>query len=357
MAAPAPVQSVPDESKGIVLLFSTLPPDERKFIDEVTTIGKETVNLPAIFEDHETSSPEFAGKLTIKKLSTYARTNAFGHFKPMREAVSGAVAASQKLPPWLDELDEMLALPGSRLIDRTLGLSIALRESGGLARPARAGRIIDSFAEGGLDNLFSNRQMYLDAELVPEQWVKEMKRSRVKSSAAEIAQERLMAFYFARVGLAHVMLVRAVADEFFNDAGGAGDPDAEALAEAQIAALTSMERKIWLAITFANADGGKNLASVSPGATGIITILHAFHLANVLLHEITDVPNAESSRALRNFSPDVVVALKPQSSEKRVALQFLRRLKQFFRLNIATKTAIVSQAMDQHFMRLKTAKR
>lgn len=357
MATPATAQPVSDASKAIVLLFSTLPSDERKFIDEVMTIGKETVNLPTIFKDHITSSPEFSGKLTIKKLSTFAEKNAFGHFKPMREAISSAVAGSKDLPPWLDELDELLELPGSRLIDRTLGLAIALRESGGLARPTRAGRIIDSFADGGLDNLFSNRQAYLDAELVPEQWVKEMKRSRVKSSAAEILQERLMGFYFARVGLAHVMLVRAVADEFFSDAGGAGDPDAEALAEAQIAELTSMERKIWLAITFANADGGKNLATVSAGATGVVTILHAFHLANVPLYEITDVPNAESSRALRNFSPDVAAALKPQSPEKRVALQFLRRLKQFFRLNIATKTAIVSQAMDQHLMRAKTAKR
>lgn len=349
-ASPATGTSV--KSKAIILLFSTLPADERKFVDEATTVAREMVNLPAVFKDHVTSNPEFAGKLTVKKLSTFARTNVFGHFKPMREAVLASLAGSAPLPPWLEALDEMIELPGSHLIDRTLGLVIALRESGGLARPSRAGRIINSFTDGGLDNLYGNRKAYLNAELVPEHWVSEMKQAKGKRTAGEIAQERLMGFYFARVGLARTLLVGAVADEFFSDFGGAGEVEAEVLAEAQVASLTSIERKIWIAIAFAAALGGKNLATVSPGATGLQTILHAFHLADVPLHEIADVPNAESSRARRNF-PDVAAFLKPQSPEKRVALQFLRRLPQFFRLNIATKTAIVSQAMDQHFMRAK----
>ncbi len=331
--------------------FTQLPSNRGAFLEELDRLGHELVNLPAIHREIRTTSREFPGRtIRIKKLTEYATINAFGHFRHMREAV--ATSPPNKKPPWFEALAELIALPGSGRIDRELALVTALRESGGLVRSGTSGVMVDTFEKGGLDFLYANKDRYSELGLAPEAWLDEMTESKEGDSAI-IPIERFLAFYFARLGLARHILAERIADEFFAEDGGAGDTVALLKAESEIAALSSIERRIWTALAFQASLGGLDLATVSVGGTGLRTILRAFHLANAPLQAIVNVPGVHASMRAVRTNPDLKGILQPLPREQSVALRFMRRLPQFFRLNIATKTAVIAETMARHAARAK----
>lgn len=339
---------------GVRLLFERLPQDRDAFRKEVEQIRADSVNLPSILVDRTRASREFPKPIVIKKLSRFAIENVFGHLAPMQ---AQAKAHPSRSVPWIDGVAEVMRQPGANLIDPGLALVIATRESGShlYSSTVRKGRcqcskrdrmMIDTFRCGGIDTAFADRLEYVTHALLPETWRKGM--GRAGKRAACIRIERLLGLYFVHVGLTRVRLRQRIASEFFASLGGDGSAPAESRAEREIQSLTSLERRIWVALTFGAHRGGLDLATVSPGGTGVRTVLKAFHDANVPLNAITNIPRAASKT---RFSDDLKGVLKEPPIKQQVALRFLNRLTGFDRLNIATKTAIVAEALDRHLAR------
>lgn len=280
-------------------------------------------------------------------------------------------------PKWLGPLREVMSMSGASAIDPYLAIAIATRENGGnnfheprlkkgTQPAAHRADWTHSFDNSGLDNIYSDRTQLRDQKLVPEDFVdkktfwksptqwedRDGKIHHIKNSA-EFPWEKLLAFTFASVGLAHHNAVKSIAVHYFGDEGATGK------AEKALSDIPAVARRVWVAIAFAARHGfvtdlnarvpkedkhgnvikknGKVVtkAKKSPASAGVNTYAYAFGAAGIGLGEILDIGSAVAGKT-------------GQTPEQIEALKFLdERAKTFHRLNIAIKAAIIATALER----------
>ena len=329
--------------KKIDVFFEKLP--EEQSFTACLEEKLEQVNLPAIYRTIKTNNDEYAKPIYVKNIYDFSRINIYGHFN----GIKGSLKKNEHDPHWIRELRIVVAQSGTPLIDRELALVIALRESGSTNyKMTDSEEKIDTFTNGGMDNLFIAKDDLARLNLVPNSWIKkpEMEKVPDHESRAKVPQKRLLPFYFAMVGRAKHLLIKKIAEEFIEDIEEENQiislERKIALATATFNSLPSLSQKIWISITFAAQGGSTEISTKtpSPGASGVKTFLKAFRDAKLPLDSIRDIPTAVG------LNKDVEPLIIPVTQDEKNAVSFLKRAVTFFRLTIATKTALCAEVIS-----------
>jgi hypothetical protein len=324
--------------------FQSLPVDRDQWLAKVQEVADDRTRIPGLNRPVRTFSEDLGRVIEIKALRKTAIVNAYNHFARLRELTAG-----DRKPPWLEELVTLIARPPMRDLDLPLALMIALRETGAkgydrMNYRSSQNRVLDSFHDGGLDFLWRNRWRYRDDNIVPLDWLSDLKRG-ADGSAGYVAK-RGMAWHFARLSMTRRVVLRRTETHYRI---GQTPADPASLYEA----TPPLARRIWFALGFQAYNGrDKNLARTPPKGLGVITVLRAHAVLRLPLSAISEVHKVaallrQNHSLERDFDPDVKDVLLGSRAARLDAIRFLSKLAQFHRFRLAAKAAIMAQALDE----------